>query len=362
MVFLGLVAGLVLLLIGAEILVRGASKIAAGLGISPLVVGLTVVAFGTSSPELAVSIGSSLTGEGSIALGNIIGSNIANILLILGLSAVAAPLVVAQKLVRVDVPVMIGISLLVWIMAVDGSFNWWEGMLLFSGLVGYIVFLIWESKQENQAVQDEYAQEYAVKGKLTAKDWVINLAFVAVGLAMLALGAQWLVNSAVQIATELGVSEAVIGLTLVAVGTSLPELATSVIASLRGERDIAVGNVIGSNIFNLLGVLGLSSAIAGLAVGPISVSLTMFQFDIPVMIGVALACLPIFFSDYRVDRWQGGLFLGYYILYTTYLILREMQYDMTTFGFVMIDILLPITVVALVIVIVRQGLAQKSNP
>ncbi|MFC1464575.1 MAG: calcium/sodium antiporter, partial [Candidatus Brachytrichaceae bacterium NZ_4S206] len=287
------VAGLALLVIGAESLVRGASRLAAAIGISPLVIGLTVVAFGTSAPEMAVSSVSALNGAADIAVGNVVGSNIFNILLILGLSALVAPLVVSQQLVRLDVPLMIGASALALLFALDGSVGRLEGVVLFAGVIAYTAFLIIQSRREsNKTVQQEYEQEFRAGPGGPART-ALNLVLIVAGLGMLVLGSRWLVDGAIAVARALGVDEVVIGLTIVAGGTSLPEVATSVMASIRGERDIAVGNAVGSNLFNLLSVLGLTAMVApaGVAVAP-----SVLAFDMPVMLVVAIACLPIFFT------------------------------------------------------------------
>ena len=250
-----LIAGLLFLIIGAEALVRGASKLAAAFGIPPLVIGLTVVALGTSSPEMAVGIKSALSGNADIALGNVVGSNIFNILVIIGLSAVITPLVVAQRLVRWDVPLVIGLSFLVFFLGLSGSIGRVQGLLLFVGLIVYITFTIRQSRKELTAVQEEYAKEYHPQRFKNLGQWAVNIGLLVGGLVMLVLGSNWLVNSASSLARAFGVSELVIGLTIVAIGTSAPELATSLMAAKRGERDIAVGNAIGSNLFNILGVL-----------------------------------------------------------------------------------------------------------
>jgi len=338
------VAGLGLLVLGAEWLVKGASRLAAALGISPLVIGLTVVAYGTGSPEMAVSVESALAGQADIAAGNVVGSNIFNVLFILGASAVVTPLVVSSQLVRLDVPIMIGVSALTLLLTVDGTIGRLDAALLFAGVVTYTVFQIRQSRKESAAIREEYAQEFGKKRSSTAA----NLAFIAAGLALLVLGSRWLVSGAVAIAQALGVSELVIGLTIVAAGTSLPEVATSILAAIRGERDIAVGNVVGSNIFNILAVLGLSglAAPAGLAV-----SSALAAFDIPVMIGVAVACLPIFASGATIARWEGALFLFYYAAYTAYLVLAAQQHDaLPVFSAVMQVFVLPLTGVTLAVV------------
>ena len=342
-----LILGLVVLVVGAEALVLGASRLAAMVGIPSLVIGLTIVAFGTSAPELAVSVTSAANGQADLALGNVVGSNIFNVLFILGLAAVVAPLVVAQQLVRVDVPIMIGVSVLLLLLALDGRVNRFEGILLFAGIIAYTVFQIVQGLQEkNVAVQQEYDKEFgppAVKNRTV--EWLVNLALIGVGLALLVLGARWLVQSAVTIAEALGISQLIIGLTIVAAGTSLPEVATSLIATMRGERDIAVGNVVGSCIFNILAVLGLSAAISGNGVAVPSEAL---QFDIPVMLAVALACLPIFFTGNLIARWEGWLFLGYYGAYTTWLVLFATRSPtLEAFNTAMVWFVLPLTLITL---------------
>lgn len=341
------ITGLALLILGAEWLVRGASRIAAWAGISPLVIGLTVVAFGTSAPELAINVQSALSGQPDIAIGNVVGSNIANILLILGLSAVIAPLMVQQQVVRQDVPIMIGVSIVTFLFALNGLISTLEGFVLFGALLFYTWFLIRQSQTESKEVQQEYEQEFAPHERKSLLGWLVNLGLVVVGLGLLILGARWMVDSAVEVAKWLGVDELVIGLTVVAVGTSLPELATSVVAAIKGERDIAVGNVVGSNIFNLLSVLGLSAII--MPVG-IPVSQAALSFDIPVMIAVALASFPIFFTGGQIYRWEGLLFLGYYVAYTAYLILNTTHHDaLPLFNAVMAWFVLPLTGLTLII-------------
>ncbi len=348
-----LIAGLVLLVVGAELLVRGASKLAALLGMSPLVIGLTIVAYGTSSPEMAVSVQSSLIGQANITLGNVIGSNIFNVLFILGVSAIAAPLVVAQQLIRLDVPIMIGVSGLMLLFSLDGKISRSDGIILFIGGVIYTLFLIYQSRQEqNQAIQEEYAKYGEINQTHTWQKWVINLIFIAAGLVLLVLGSRFLVDSSITIARAIGVSELVIGLTIVAAGTSLPELATSLIASIRGERDIAVGNVVGSNIFNILAVLGLSAAVSP---DGITVLQAALRFDIPVMLSVSIACLPIFFTGNLITRWEGFVFTAYYCIYTLYLLLSSAQHSsLPAFSTVLMFFILPITIITLVVITLRE--------
>jgi cation:H+ antiporter len=346
-----LILGLVLLVGGAEALVRASSLLARKAGISPLVVGLTVVAYGTSTPEIAVSLKGALSGQSDIALGNVVGSNIFNVLFILGASALITPLVVSQQLIRKDVPIMIGISLGTILFCLDGTVNRWEGGILLLGVIFYTVFLIKGSRLENNSeVKAEYEKEYS-EGKSSGSIF-LQILWILAGLCLLVLGARYFVQSAVDIARALGLSELVIALTILAVGTSLPEVATSIMASIRNERDIAVGNVIGSNIYNLLAVLGISAVFApkGIQVSPAALS-----FDLPVMLAVSIACLPIFFTGSRINRWEGGLFLGYYVAYTAYLIMLSTQHDqLPFFSRTMSLFVIPITVATLLVYAYRH--------
>lgn len=316
------IAGLVLLIVGAELLVRGASRLAAAFGVSPLVIGLTVVAVGTGSPEIAVSLRAAAAGQGDLTLGNVIGSNIFNVLAILGLTAILRPIVISEQLIRKDAPIMLGISLLTLLLALDGQLGKVDGAILLAGLVTYTVFALRQSKRESKEVQTEYAEEFSPKEPRTPRTFLINATFIVGGLGLLLLGSNWLVDAAVQIARMLGVSELVIGLTIVAAGTSLPEVATSALAALKKESDIAVGNVVGSNIFNLLGVLGVASLGAP---GGILVSGEILRFDLLVMVFVALVTLPIFYIDSRISRLEGSLLFLYYILYTLYVVFSAMN-------------------------------------
>ena len=363
------VIGLVLLVVGAEVLIKGASRLATSVGVSPLVVGLTVVAFGTSAPELAVSLSSSLAGQADIALGNVVGSNIFNVLFILGISAFVAPLIVEQKLLRLEVPLMIATALAVWVLGYDGRMGRVDGVLLAAGIIAYTVFAIRQSRKESQAVKAEYEREFGgPEAKVVEKGflakWPGQVLFILVGLGMLVLGSQWLVDGAVHVARAFGVSELVIGLTIIAAGTSLPEVATSVMAAVRGERDIAVGNVVGSNIFNVLAVLGLSSALSpdGVAVSPAA-----FAFDIPIMVAVSVACLPIFFTGGGISRWEGIVFFAFYLAYATFLVLTAtgsaLQGSMQT---AMLYFVLPLTAVTLVVLALlevrqRRGKAARKS-
>jgi cation:H+ antiporter len=355
-----LIAGLVLLVVGAEALVKGASRLAVMVGLSPLIIGLTIVAYGTSAPEMAVSVMSSLAGQPDIAVGNVVGSNIFNVLFILGISALVVPLVVAQQLIRLDVPIMIMVSVLGWLFARDGLISQVEGAILFAGAISYTLFLIFQSpKEQNVEVQEEYAKFGAGSKKKSLKSLISSLLYIAGGLALLVVGSRWLVDGAIAIARSFGISEVVIGLTIVAAGTSLPELATSVVASIRGERDIAVGNVVGSNIFNILAVLGLSGMVAP---NGLPVSASILRFDLPVMTAVAIACLPIFFTGNLISRREGILFMFYYVAYTVYLILSSTQHDsLPLYSQVMLYFVLPLTVVTL-ITITWRAFHAKPRP
>lgn len=316
------IGGLVTLIVGAESLVRGASRLAAAAGISPLVIGLTIVAIGTASPEIAVSLQAAAIGQGDLTLGNVLGSNIFNLLFVLGATAMIRPLVIAEQLIRLDTPILIGISLFAYVLAMDGSLRALDGVLLLAGLVSYIGFIFYQSRRESKAVQREYAQEFGEKEARTLGHTLANILFVAIGFGLLVVGARWLVEAATEIARALGISDLVIGLTIVAIGTSLPEIATSLIAAFKRESDIAVGNAIGSNIFNLLGVLGLAAVVAP---GGVPVARQVLLFDFLVMLGVAFLCWPILYVDRQIQRWEGALLFVSYLIYTMFLLLGATQ-------------------------------------
>jgi len=358
LMFLG---GLILLVIGANVLVRGASKLALSFGISPLVVGLTIVAFGTSAPEVAVSVGAVLDGRDDIAIGNVVGSNIFNVLFILGVSALITPLIVNIQLIRQEVPIMIGASLLLLALGLDGRLSFFDGSFLFVLLLAYTMFLVVQSRRETRAAKDEYADEFKLA---EAGAWdsrlPVQLLLIGAGLAALVFGSDYLVQASVNFAKAMGVSDLVIGLTIVAAGTSMPEVATSITAAIKGERDIAVGNVVGSNTFNILGCLGLSGLVSGdvgLAMAP-----SLLAFDIWIMLAVALACLPVFMTGREIARWEGGVFLGYYVAYVAYLILAAQQHDaLQAFSGLMLGFVVPLTVVTLVVVMIRRPAAAGER-
>lgn len=345
------ISGFVLLVGGAEILVRGASNLAFTIGLSPLVVGLTVVAYGTSAPELAVVLQGIYSGQGDISAGNVVGSNIANILLILGGSALVAPLIVARQLVRQDIPIMIGLSVLLLLMGLDGEIGRTEGIFLCFGGIAYTIFILLQGRQPTDD-DDEIPEKISPKQR---KQFVLKIAlqvgYILGGLACLTVGSRWLIDGAVAAATALGVSKLIVGLTIVAIGTSLPEIATSVVAGFRDQRDIAVGNAVGSNLYNILAVLGICAALSptGIPISP-----PLLTFDLPVMIAVAAACLPIFFSGYSIARWEGLLFLAYYAAYTMYLFLHAVEHDaLMAYSTIMMAFVVPLTAITLIIIVLR---------
>ena len=344
-------AGLAVLVVGADVLVRGASRLAVSFGVSPLVVGLTVVAFGTSAPEMAVSVGSALAGTPDLAIGNVVGSNIANVLLILGISALITPLLVDEQIIRQEIPIMIGASALLVVMALDGNIGLLESIALFGLVIAYTVFLVVQSRRASKSVQDEFETE--IPTSTWDRHWAVQVGLIAAGLVMLVVGADWLVDSAVAFARAFGVSDLVIGLTVVAVGTSMPEIATSIVAAIRGQRDIAVGNVVGSNVFNILAVLGAAGIAAGAG---LPVSEAARNFDLWVMLAVAFACLPIMITGREIARWEGVVFLAYYAAYTAWLVLQAQQHaSVPAFSGIMLGYVMPITVITIVVSIVRSN-------
>jgi cation:H+ antiporter len=345
--------GLAALIAGSALLVRGASKMALSFGISPLVVGLTIVAFGTSSPEVAVSVGAVLDGKADIAIGNVVGSNIFNVLFILGASALITPLVVHSQLIRQEVPIMIGASLLLLVLGLDGRLSVWDGALLFALALCYTGFVLVQSRRNNRETKAEFSEEF---GSPTAGAWdssiPAQIGLVVTGLVALVYGSEWLVTASVAFAKAMGVSDLIIGLTIVAAGTSMPEVATSIMAAIKGERDIAVGNVIGSNTFNILGCLGLSGLVSGTQ--GLTMAPAVLAFDIWVMLAVALACLPVLITGREIARWEGTVFLLYYATYVTYLILAAQRHAaLEGFSAVMLSFVIPITVITLIVVLVR---------
>lgn len=349
-----LIVGLATLLLSAEVLVRSAERLAHAAGLSPLVIGLTIVSWGSSSPELAVSLESTVEGVTDIAVGNIVGSNIANVLLILGLGAVIAPVRVARQLLRIDGPLMVGVSAILVAFSFDGRLSPFEGGLFVVTLM--VLTGIWIRLGRGDDA-DVFEGERRPPGGI-----VRNLALVGFCLAGLWIAAGWIIEAAVELASVWGLSELVIGLTIVAVGTSLPEVAISLVAAVRGQAELAVGNVVGSNLFNILGILGLAAlaSSSGLTIAPAAL-----RFDLPVMLAAALACLPVFFTGGRIDRWEGALFLLYYAAYVTYLLLQAAHHQSApAFSSAMLLFVIPLTLVTFIVMYGftgRESLPRKSG-
>ena len=310
-----LVVGMILLVKGADFFVDGASKIAKSIGIPSLVIGLTLVSIGTSAPEFAVSLEASLSGSNEISFGNVIGSNTFNTLVVIGISAIITPLVVSKNVKRFDIPILLGIySFLIIFGFVTSPYiiNLLESIILFSLTIIYTVFLILREKKTQKENEDDKEVE-------KKKPWWFNLLLVIIGLAFIIFGGRLVVNNAVDIAKELKVSEAIIGLTIVAIGTSLPELVTSVVAARKGENDIAIGNAIGSNIFNIILILGFCSILE-----PATLNINALLDTIIAFFSGILIFLFVFKSN-RINRWQGIVMVCLYILYLTFLVLREIN-------------------------------------
>lgn len=313
------VLGIALLVFGGDRLVKGASSLAFAIGISPLVVGLTVVAFGTSAPELAVSLNGALHHSSDLAVGNVVGSNIFNVLAILGLAALVTPLAVQPSLIRLEIPLLVLVSASVVAFGWNGVISRGEGVVLFVGVIAYTSWVIVQSRKQTKALKDEFAAEYEPE---KTEHWAVSTLSIVAGLGLLILGSRWVVDGATDLARFLGASELVISLTIVAAGTSLPEVVTSVSAAMKGERDIAVGNVIGSNLFNILCVLGLSSIVTP---DGIHVATEAMTFDIPVMIAVSVLIVPVFLSGWIVDRLEGAVLMALYVGYAVVLIVSSMN-------------------------------------
>lgn len=348
-----IVIGLVLLIAGGELLVRGASSLATAMRISPLVIGLTVVAFGTSAPELAVNVRAAFTGQGDLAVGNVVGSSIFNVLVVLGLSALVAPLVVSARLVQRDVPMMIVAALLLPLLGWDGRLGRGDGLMLFGLLVLYTIWTVRQGRNETIDIQQEFALRTAAEKPRSRLQLLADAGRLLIGLALLPIGSEWIVDGSVVLARLWGVSELMIGLTILAAGTSLPEVVVSIIASVRGQRDIAVGNVVGSNLLNILGVLGLTALVAP---DGVPIAEPAMKLDIPVMIAVCVACLPIFFTGHRISRWEGTVFLAYYAAYIGYLIVDSTRPRFSSsYEMVMLVYVVPLTVITLAVSVFRAA-------
>jgi cation:H+ antiporter len=366
--------GLVLLVAGGELLVRGASGLATRIGMSSLVVGLTVVAFATSAPELAVTLGAVMGGEPGLAVGNVVGSSIANVLMILGSSAIILPLLVKVQLVRIDIPFMAALSILFLLLAIDGGFSRVDGLILLVMLVLYIAVAIILSRRDGHVddlrgpgasiatasagrvgqtartsgdTMTEAVEDVEARGSIGR-----DLVLVLIGVVLLVVGANILVKGATGIATAFGVSDLIVGLTVVAIGTSLPELATSIVAVRRGQRDLAVGNVVGSNIFNIGAVAGLAAMISptGLPVPESALAL-----DIPLMIAASVVLLPLAFTGSVIARWEGGLLVALYVSYLLYTVLAAAERPILQgFTTVMLWFITPLVVLTVISTVVHE--------
>lgn len=349
--FLWFGLGLVILVAGAEILVRGASSLGARLGLSHLVIGLTIVAYGTSAPEMAVAVSAAAGGDTDMALGNVVGSNLFNVLVILGIAALVRPQLVSRRLVKLEVPVMIGLSVLVTVLALNGSISRIQGGVLLAAALLWTGWLVLRGR----TAPEPDTEDAPGAGHLRP---LPALGITAVGLGLLVLGSRLMVDSAVRVATDLGVSSLVVGLTLVAAGTSLPELATSLVATRRGQLDIAVGNVVGSNVFNLTAVLGPAALLA-----PVPADIAVRSVDIPVMLVAAIACLPVFFTDGRVSRWEGGVFLAAYGGYASYVFLRATGSLLApTFGLALALFAVPLVLITLGVLATLELRRDRTQP
>lgn len=311
LLLLQLTAGLLFLFGGGELLVRGAQALASRLGVSPLVIGLTVVAFGTSMPELVVSLDAALAGSSDISLGNVVGSNIANIALILGLAALIHPVRVEAKIARLDAPLVAAVTLLLLLLLFDGLLGRWEGALFVAGLLLYLGLTLWQESRRERSGEELDLQVRANESRHGLK----SSAQVLGGLVLLVAGGHLVVTGAVGVAANMGISEAVIGLTVVAIGTSLPELSTTVVAAVRRHGDIAVGNVVGSNLFNLLGILGITALVTPLSLGALG------WVDLLVMLGLILLLCVLLNLRGGLRRLDGVILLSCYLIYTASLFL-----------------------------------------
>ena len=351
--FLG---GLLGLLVGGHFVVDGASKLGARFGLTPIVIGLTIVSAGTSTPELAVVSQAIAADDTELAVGSIIGSNIANVLLVLGLVAAFGTIHVANRVVRVDIPIMIAASVAVLLMSLDGKLSRPEGIVLVAGVV---VFVIWTLRAAPRTVTEGHGSTSPAETPQTRPVIATSIAGLVAGIVALAVAARFVVSAAEDIASSLGVPELIIGLTIVALGTSAPEIVTTIIAALKGQRDLAVGNAVGSNIFNILLVLGATTT---LAPNGINIGTDAIELDLPIMVAAAVACLPIVFWDNKLDRWEGAVFVGYYLAYLSFLVLDATGHRASDpFAVVMVAFVMPLTVLTVGIGIVRQRRSGRKG-
>ena len=351
-----LLLGIGLLFFGGDIFIQGAVALALIFGIPQLVIGLTVVSLGTSAPELFVSINSFINGSDALAVSNVVGSNIFNVMVVLGSSALILPLEVESRLVRRDVPLLLGVSAAVWGMASSGKMTWQAGIAL---IIALIINTIWEIRTAREEPQKAKEAEPDITFKKASTNWINALAKILSGILLLTLGSKLLVNGATSIATYLGISEAVIGLTIVSAGTSMPELITSLVAAMKGRTDLAIGNVVGSCLLNQLLVLSSCSLLAGtngLEVEPI-----LIQRDLPIMVITTIACMPIFWTQGKISRSEGATLLGLYILYLTDQVLL-LTFPDFIYNFRIIIICIILTIIILtVFATVRYGYLTRKK-
>ena len=307
MTYFLIIAGFALLLFGGESVVRGSVALAQRLGISPLIVGLTIVGFGTSLPEMVVSVNAALVGSPGLAVGNVVGSNIANILLILGVAAIIAPIAVSPGAVKRDLLGMSAVTLVYVGLGMSGQIVFWQGALMLIALMSYIGFTVWHDNKSNDEVAELHRDEAAEMGTIPLR--TVSIAgIIIVGLFAVVVGAEWLVTGATTLAMEFGVPEEVIGLTVVAIGTSLPELATSIVAAYRGHSDVCVGNVLGSNLFNLFGITGVTAMFT-----PLPFSDKIVSFDLWILLAATALIIPFMLSGKRISRLEGSILLVLYV-------------------------------------------------
>ena len=350
------IAGLALLIGGADLFLKAVDHFGLKWGVSPLIMGLTVVAFATGAPELAISLQAAANGSADLVLGNIIGSNIANILLILGVAGLIKPLFITRRIIRVDVPIVIAASILLYVLSLDGILTKLDGVLLLGALSAYSVFMFFQIKRHREEEVFEYEEDKEELGK-GLFFYTKNVTFLVAGLALIVVGSDWMVDGAVEIARVLGLSELVIGLTIVSIGTSLPEIATSISSAIKNKTEIAVANVMGSNLYNILLTVGLTLVIAP---NVLKVSDAAVELDMPFMIAVSMACLPIFYSGFTLSKIDSILYLFYYMAYLGYLVLDATHNPLLpAFGHIMIWFVVPIT---LIYILIKLFFTLKKKP
>ncbi|MBD3616186.1 MAG: calcium/sodium antiporter [Gracilimonas sp.] len=351
------IVGLVILIGGAELFLRSVDKFGAAWSVSPVVMGLTVVAFATGAPELAISLQAAVEGKPDLVLGNILGSNVANILLILGIAGLVSPLKITNRIIKIDIPAVIGASTLLFVLAVDGVLSPLDGGIILGALVLYSVFMYTQIRKDRALNRLQQQAKIDVGEPVTSLFYGKYIFFLLAGLVLIVLGSRWMVEAAVEIAGILGISELIIGLTIVSIGTSLPEVATSLAAVRKGDSDTAVANVMGSNLYNILLTLGLTIIIAP---GVIDVSASAIKLDLPIMLIVAIACLPLFWPGKLLGRMEAAGFLFYYSVYMAYLVLIAINHpfkEQLEWG--MIWIVIPITIVLIVVKFVTDFRKEK---